>query len=98
MYTSQLSTHKHICEHCYKTFLENNDLYTLYKNLIKNLDDKSILIVTTMISRIQQALKNNKKFVISEEEKNFFTTEIFIIKILLNLLIIFIQMVNIFYL
>lgn len=20
MYTSQLSTHKHICEHCYKTF------------------------------------------------------------------------------
>ena len=72
MYTSQLSTHKHICEHCYKTFLENNDLYTLYKNLIKNLDDKSILIVTTMISRIQQAIKNNKKFVISEEEKKLF--------------------------
>ena len=33
MYTSQLSTHNHICEHCYKTFLENNDLYTLYKTI-----------------------------------------------------------------
>lgn len=72
MYTCQLSTHKHICKYCYKNFFENNDLYTLYKNLTKNLDDKSILIITTLIARVQQALKNNKKFVISEEEKRLF--------------------------
>lgn len=63
-----LATHFNLCNENYYEYFNCQDLTKKYKNLIKNLDEKSIDVVCTLISRVQKSF-NSEGSVYSVSEK-----------------------------